>query len=124
MLGHRGRRAAHQDCAKQRNADGNSADIEVAIGKFLGDHAGRNAGYAEPAEFFRKISAQKSESPHFANEFSIHNPCGLPRLVVRGQALFRETAREIPDGELVFVEDHARWFLFSRATADVSRAIS
>jgi hypothetical protein len=43
---------------------------------------------------------------------------------MRGQALFRETAREIPNGELVFVEDHARWFLFSRPRVDTSTAIS
>ena len=110
LFGDRGGRVLQQDGAQQRDPDLDGADVEVAIGQFLGDNSCRHAAGAEPAVLLRQVDAEQAEPAHLAHEVAVQDPDLLALDVVRQQPLAGKAPGHLLQCALVLVWNHGRPF--------------
>ena len=113
---------ADQDRAIERDAHGDGADVEIAVGEFLRDQAGGHGVDTHSTQLLGQIHAEQAEAPHLGDELAIEDPELLALLVVGQQLLAGETARSLLQCFLVVGQYHWLESPETFRSAGVSRA--
>eukprot|EP01137_Pigoraptor_chileana_P023255 Opistho-2@89244 len=101
-----GGRIGMDDGAHQRTEQLHVADVEVTIGNFLGDHAGRDATEAQAAIFLGQINTDQTERTHFLEQGPVDARLRFALLVIGPELLSCKAARHVTQRNLVIVEHH------------------
>jgi len=97
---------AVHDGAHQRPQQLQVADVEVAVGDFLGDQARGDTALAQAAVLFRKIHTDQAQRADLLHQRAVETLFCLTRLVMGFELFAREAASDVAQGDLVFVEQH------------------